>query len=181
MAGKDIPESQIKELLLNGRTATLRGFKSKSGKKFDARIAFSKDDTGKITGLRFDFDDLEQPKLKDVNCPLCGGDIVKTMFGYGCSNYNKDVEDSCRFAIGKIAGVKLNDSQVKQLLTTKKTDVITGFLSKNGSRFDAPLKLTENGQIVYDFPEKPKPVDTSLQCPRCKEKLLRKSQWYYEF
>lgn len=180
MAGKDIPESQIKELLLNGRTATLRGFKSKSGKKFDARIAFSKDETGKITGLRFDFDDLEQPKLKDVNCPLCGGDIVKTMFGYGCSNYNKDVEDSCRFAIGKIAGVKLNDSQVKQLLTTKKTDVITGFLSKNGSRFDAPLKLTENGQIVYDFPEKPKPVDTSLQCPRCKEKLLRKSQWYYE-
>ncbi len=181
MAGKDIPEAQVRELLLNGRTSTIRGFKSKAGKKFDARIALSKNEEGKVTGLKFDFDDLEQPKLKDVQCPLCKGDIVKTMFGYGCSNYNKDDESkSCRFSISKISGVKLNDSQVKQLLTTKKTDVITGFLSKNGTKFEAPLKLTEEGQIVFDFPERAKPEETSLMCPRCKEKKLFKSQWYYE-
>lgn len=181
MAGKDIPESQIKELLTNGRTATIRGFKSKAGKKFDARIALSKDEEGKVTGLKFDFTDLEQPKVKDVQCPLCGGDIVKTPFGYGCSNYDKDNESkSCRFSIGKISGVKLNDSQVKQLLTFKKTDVIKGFLSKNGTRFEAPLKLTEEGQIVFDFPEREKPEETNLICPRCKEKKLFKSQWYYE-
>lgn len=181
MAGKDIPESQIKELLTNGRTATIRGFKSKAGKKFDARIALSKDEEGKVTGLKFDFTDLEQPKVKDVQCPLCGGDIVKTPFGYGCSNYDKDNESkSCRFSIGKISGVKLNDSQVKQLLTFKKTDVIKGFLSKNGTRFEAPLKLTEEGQIVFDFPEREKLEETNLICPRCKEKKLFKSQWYYE-
>lgn len=181
MAGKDIPEAQIKELLTNGRTATIRGFKSKTGKKFDARIALSKDEEGKVTGLKFDFDDLEQPKVKDVQCPLCGGDIVKTQFGYGCSNYNKDDESkSCRFSVGKISGVKLNDSQVKQLLTNKKTDVIQGFVSKNGSKFEAPLKLTDEGKIVFDFPERPKPVETNLDCPRCKEHKLKKSQWYYE-
>jgi len=181
MAGKDITEAQVKELLTAGRTSTIRGFKSKAGKKFDARIALSKNEEGKVTGLKFDFDDLEQPKLKDVQCPLCKGDIVKTMFGYGCSNYNKDDESkSCRFSIGKISGVKLNDSQVKQLLTTKKTDVITGFLSKSGTKFDAPLKLTEEGQIVFDFPERAKPEETNLMCPRCKEKKLFKSQWYYE-
>lgn len=181
MAGKDIPEAQIKELLTNGRTSTMRGFKSKTGKKFDARIALSKDSEGKVTGLKFDFEDLEQPKLKDVQCPLCGGDIVKTPFGYGCSNYSKEDESkSCRFSIGKISGVKLNDSQVKQLLTLKKTDVIQGFLSKNGSKFEAPLKLTEEGQIVFDFPERPKPTETNLICPRCKEQKLKKSQWYYE-
>lgn len=181
MAGKDIPEAQIKELLTNGRTSTMRGFKSKTGKKFDARIALSKDSEGKVTGLKFDFEDLEQPKLKDVQCPLCGGDIVKTPFGYGCSNYSKEDENkSCRFSIGKISGVKLNDSQVKQLLTIKKTDVIQGFLSKNGSKFEAPLKLTEEGQIVFDFPERPKPTETNLICPRCKEQKLKKSQWYYE-
>ena len=181
MAGKDIPEAQIKELLNNGRTATIRGFKSKTGKKFDARVALSKDEEGKVTGLKFDFEDLEQPKVKDVQCPLCGGDIVKTPFGYGCSNYNKDDESkSCRFSIGKISGVKVNDSQVKQLLTIKKTDVIHGFLSKNGTKFDAPLKLTEEGQIAFDFPEKPKPTETNLTCPRCKERKLFKSQWYYE-
>lgn len=181
MAGKDIPESQIKELLINGRTATLRGFKSKSGKKFDARIALSKDENGVVTGLKFDFEDLEKPKLKDVVCPLCGGDIVKTLFGYGCANYNKaDENNSCRFAIGKIGGVKLNDSQVKQLLTVKKTDVIQGFLSKNGTHFEAPLKLTADGQVIFDFPKRPKPTETSLECPRCKTHKLLKSQWYYE-
>lgn len=181
MAGKDISEAQVKELLLNGKTATIRGFKSKAGKKFDARIVFAKDENGKITGLKFDFDDLEQPKLKDTQCPLCKGDIIKTQFGYGCSNYDKNDESkSCRFAIGKIGGVKLNDSQVKQLLSVKKTDVISGFTSKNGSKFEAALKLTDEGQIVFDFPERPKPVDTTLDCPRCKEKKLKKSQWYYE-
>lgn len=181
MAGRDIPEGQIKELLTNGRTATIRGFKSKTGKKFDARIALAKDEDGKVTGLKFDFEDLEQPKLKDAKCPLCGGDIVKTTFGYGCANYNKeDEENSCRFSIGKISGVKLNDGQVRQLLTTKKTDVIQGFLSKNGSKFDAPLKLTKEGQIVFDFPERPAATETTVTCPRCKEKLLKKSQWYYE-
>lgn len=181
MAGRDIPEAQIKELLTNGRTGTIRGFKSKTGKKFDARIALSKDPEGKVTGLKFDFDDLEQPKLKDAKCPLCGGDIVKTPFGYGCANYNKDdVEHSCRFIIGKIGGVKLNDSQVRQLLATKKTDVITGFTSKTGKKFDAPLKLNTEGQIVFDFPDRPQPVETSLTCPRCKEHKLKKGQWYYE-
>lgn len=181
MAGKDLTESAVKELLTVGRTSTLRGFKSKNGKKFDARVALSKDEAGKITGLKFDFEDIEQPKLKEVTCPLCGGDIVKTPFGYGCSNYNREEEEkSCRFAIGKISGVKLNDSQVKELLTHKKTEMITGFLSKNGTKFDAPLKLSKEGQIVFDFPERPQPVETNLLCPRCKEKKLKKSQWYYE-
>ena len=182
MAGKDISEAQVKELLTSGRTSTIRGFKSKTGKKFDARVVFSKDEEGKITGLKFDFEDLEQPKLKDVKCPMCGGDIVKTPFGYGCSKYNKDdAERSCRFSINnQIAGVKINDRIVKQLLTDKKTEVIQGFLSKNGSKFDAPLKLNESGQVVFDFPDRPQPTETGLDCPKCKAHRLKKSQWYYE-
>ena len=182
MAGKDISEAQLKELLTNGRTATIRGFVSKAGKKFDARIALNKDETGKITGLKFDFDDLELPKVKDAKCPLCGGDVIKTSFGYGCANYNReDVEHSCRFFINqKIAGVKMTDSIVKRLLATKKTEVIQGFVSKSGSKFDAPLKLNEDGQIIFDFPDRPEPTETTLDCPKCKEKKMKKSQWYYE-
>lgn len=122
MAGKDISETQIKELLTNGKTSTIRGFKSKAGKKFDARVIFNHDEAGKITGLKFDFDDIEQQKLKDVVCPMCGGEIVKTSFGYGCSNYNRnDVEHSCHFSIQhKIAGIKISDTLVKQLLNNKK-------------------------------------------------------------
>ena len=178
MAEKSLTESQIKELLLNGRTGTIRGFKSKNGKKFDARIALKKED-GKVTGLQFDFTDLEPVKIKDVICPLCGGDIVQTPFGYGCANYRKEDENSCRFSIGTIAGVKLKEAQVKKLLTDRKTDVIEGFIAKTGMKFDAPLKLTEEGKIAFDFPEKPKPVETELACPKCGKKLM-KGQWYYE-
>ena len=182
MAGKDLSEAQVRELLTNGKTAAIRGFKSKAGKKFDARVTFSRDEDGKITGLKFDFDDIEPQKLKDVNCPLCGGEIVKTMFGYGCSNYNKDdAEHSCRFAINnKIAGLKISDSAVKQLLTNKKTDVIEGFLAKSGAKFDASLKLTADGQVAFDFPDRPAPIETKLACPRCNVHKLKKSQWYYE-
>ena len=179
MGEKTLNEAQVKQLLTEGRTATIRGFKSKTGKKFDARIALNKDESGKVIGLKYDFSDVEAPKLKDVKCPVCGGDMVKTPFGYGCANYKKDDPESCRFSVGQIAGVKLKEAQVKELLTNGKTGVIEGFIAKTGMKFDAPLKLTKEGQITFDFPEKPKPVETTVKCPRCGE-LLKKSQWYYE-
>ena len=179
MGEKTLNEAQVKQLLTEGRTATIRGFKSKTGKKFDARIALKKDESGKVIGLKYDFSDVEAPKLKDVKCPVCSGDMVKTPFGYGCANYKKDDPESCRFSVGQIAGVKLKEAQVKELLTNGKTGVIEGFIAKTGMKFDAPLKLTKEGQITFDFPEKPKPVETTVKCPRCGE-LLKKSQWYYE-
>lgn len=178
LAGRDLTESQVKSLLTDGRTETIRGFKSKTGKKFDACVALETDETGRKY-LKFDFDHAEAKKIKDVSCPLCGGDIVQTPFGYGCANYKKDDPESCRFSVGQIAGVKLKEAQVKELLTNGKTGVIEGFIAKTGMKFDAPLKLTKEGQITFDFPEKPKPVETTVKCPRCGE-LLKKSQWYYE-
>ena len=179
MAEKSLTESQVKELLTNGRTGTIRGFKSKTGKKFDARVVLSRDEAGKVTGLKFDFTDLEPVKVKDVKCPLCGGEVIQTPFGYGCANYSKDNPESCKFAIGTIAGVKLKEAQVKELLLRGKTEVIKGFIAKTGMMFDAPLKLTPEGQVTFDFPEKPKPVDTTLKCPKCGH-FMKKSQWYYE-
>ena len=180
LAEKSLTESNVRELLTDGITGTIRGFKSKSGKKFDARVALSKDEEGKVTGIKFDFNDLEPVKVKDVVCPLCKGDIIVTPFGYGCSNFKKDdPEHSCRFMIGKIASVKLKEAHVKQLLTIGKTEVIEGFVARTGMKFDAPLKLTEDGQVTFDFPEKPKPVETNVACPKCQKKML-KGQWQYE-
>jgi DNA topoisomerase-3 len=69
---------------------------------------------------------------------------------------------------------------VKQLLNNKKTDIIEGFLSKSGNKFNAALKLTDSGQVIFDFPDRPEPIDTNLACPRCKAYKLKKSQWFYE-
>ena len=179
MADKAIPEAQVKKLLTTGFTDTIRGFKSKDGKRFDARVALSKDEDGIVTGLKFDFNDLEPVTVKDVKCPVCGGKIAVTPFGYGCTNYKKDDPESCRFVIGKIAGVKLKEAHVKQLLTEGKTEVISGFVAKTGMMFDAPLRLGKEGRIEFDFPEKEQPVDSNVACPKC-SKLMKKAQWNYE-
>ncbi len=57
--------------------------------------------------------------------------------------------------------------------------MISGFVAKTGMKFDAPLKLTEDGDITFDFPEKPKPVESEIDCPKCGKKLM-KTQWKYE-
>ena len=179
MADKSFTETQVRQLLTEGVTETIRGFKAKSGKRFDARVALAKDESGKVTGLKFDFNNVEPKKVKDVKCPKCGGDIVVAPFGFVCENHRKDDPDSCSFVVGKIASVRMKESQLKELLLRKKTDVITGFVAKTGMKFDAPLKLTETGDIAFDFPEKPKPVPTTVPCPGC-GKMLMKSQWKYE-
>ena len=179
MAEKAFTETQVKQLLTDGITETMRGFKSKSGKRFDARVALNKDENGKVTGLKFDFDNVEAKKVKDVVCPKCGGAITVAPFGFVCENNKRDDPSSCNFMVGKIASVKIKESQLKELLIRKKTDVIEGFVAKTGMKFDAPLKLTEEGDIAFDFPEKPKPVETKVACPRC-GKMLMKSQWRYE-
>ena len=47
-------------------------------------------------------------------------------------------------------------------------------------KFDAPLKLTPEGQIAFDFPEKPKPVETTLAVPEMRENVKEDASGMYE-
>ena len=178
IAGKALGVDDLTELLTTGKTGLIRGFTARNKKKFNACLKLEQTEDGR-KNIAFDFSQNDAAVVPDVVCPICGGAIVETSFGFGCANYRQDDPDSCRFAIGKIAGVSLKEAQVKELLLRGKTDVIKGFVAKTGMKFDAPLKLTPEGQIAFDFPEKPKPVETTLACPKC-GKMLKKSQWYYE-
>lgn len=94
--------------MANGRTETIKGFKSKSGKRFNACLVLKKEPVTEgsekmHTVVAFDFDNVEDEIIKDVVCPLCGGQIKKTSFGYGCVNYKGDEPGSCRFSVGQIA------------------------------------------------------------------------------
>lgn len=93
IAGKDLNISQVKELLTTGRTGTIRGFTSKNKKKFDACLMLAEDENG-VKSLKFDFEHVEAKKVRNVVCPLCGGEIVQTPFGYGCTHYDRTREDS---------------------------------------------------------------------------------------
>ena len=61
-------------------------------------MALETDETGRKY-LKFDFDHAEAKKIKDVSCPLCGGDIVQTPFGYGCANYKKMIRKAAVFPL----------------------------------------------------------------------------------
>ncbi len=76
----------------------------------------------------------------EAKCPLCGGVIGTTSFGYGCRNYKSD-GSGCGFSIGTIAKKRLSENEVIQLLSEKKIANVKGFRSKNGRLFDAGLEL----------------------------------------
>lgn len=81
-------------------------------------------------------------------CPLCGCDVTRTTFGYGCSGY----KEGCKFSINNvILGRVISKSNVIMLLKDGKTSKIEGFVSKKtGKEFSAYLKL-ENGKAVFEF------------------------------
>lgn len=81
-------------------------------------------------------------------CPVCGRDVVRTRFGYGCSGY----KEGCKFSVNSVICDRvISLANMKMLLETGKTSKIEGFVSKRtGKTFSASLKL-ENGKAVFDF------------------------------
>lgn len=80
-------------------------------------------------------------------CPLCGKDVKRGKYSYGCMGYR----EGCKFSIGlSICGRAVSVSNVKLLLENGKSSKIRGFVSKKGNLFDAYLKLAD-GKCVFDF------------------------------
>ena len=81
-------------------------------------------------------------------CPVCGKNVVRNRYGYGCEGYM----EGCKFFVGNIiCGRVISISNMRQLLKTGKTYKIEGFVSKRtGKKFDAQLRL-DNGRAVFDF------------------------------
>lgn len=74
-------------------------------------------------------------------CPKCGnGTIVARKSFYGCSNYKSGCKQTFP---GIFLKKKLTVPQVKLLCTKGKTNVIKGFTSADGKKFDASLELKE--------------------------------------
>ncbi len=182
IAQKQMTETNVIELLKEGHTSTIRGFKGKSGKKFDACLVLNKNEEGKAE-VSFDFENVEAKTVKDAVCPVCGGEIVKTPFGYGCKNYNKEKpEEGCRFNLGQISGVKLKDAQVKELVTNGITEKISGFKSKSGKSFEAKLALNkdEEGKVTgvkFVFEDEDELME-GLKCPKCGASIIKGHMGY---
>lgn len=79
-------------------------------------------------------------------CIKCEGKIVDKGTFYGCDQYQKT---KCNVTFSKkILGKSITKTALKQLLNGEQTDVIKGFI-KDGSQFDASIKLKEDGKITF--------------------------------
>ncbi len=82
-------------------------------------------------------------------CPLCGKEVVRGKFSYGCKGYR----EGCNFRLNLfICSRAISVSNAKQLLETGRTAKIKNFISKkSGKAFDAYLRLESDGNAVFDF------------------------------
>lgn len=103
-----------------------------------------------------------------IPCPKCGSPLEIAPWGYVCH------QESCGFKVGHtIAGRMLSHEEMKKLLSSGKSDLISGFKSKKGSTFSATLVMNEEGNIAFDFSDNPdNRVPTEFKCPKCGKTLL---------
>jgi DNA topoisomerase-3 len=90
-------------------------------------------------------------------CPLCkqngiSSDVYEMSKSYSCEN------KECKFTlwknIQKNGTKKISKAQAKKMLSTGKSDLIKGLISKDGTKeFSAYLILHENGNITFEFPK----------------------------
>ena len=82
-------------------------------------------------------------------CPLCGGEVVKGKFSYGCKGYREGCHFRIRFTV---CGRTLSIGEARTLLTEGRTPLLEGFVSrKTGKNFSAALVLNAEGEAVFDF------------------------------
>lgn len=100
-------------------------------------------------------DDADNGFYGDIvgKCPVCGCDVKKGRYSYGCTGYKA----GCKFRINLVIAKRvISVSNAKLLLETGKSGFINGFVSKSGTPFSAYLKL-ENDKTVFEFDNTKKP------------------------
>jgi DNA topoisomerase-3 len=116
----------------------------------DGAVAIAREEIGRVFGGGDLGDDRDTGFYGDSvgTCPLCGNEVVKGKYSYGCRGY----KEGCTFRINlSICKRPIPIHQAKKLLSEGKTDLLGGFISpRTGNSFDAALRL-EGGKAVFDF------------------------------
>ena len=79
-------------------------------------------------------------------CPLCGNEIIKGKYNYGCRDYK-----NCSFKIPvTLCGRIISKNEAAEILANGTSRELEGFISKKGLNFKAKLKI-DGEKVVFDF------------------------------
>lgn len=182
LAGRQFETGEMEQLITQREIGPLQGFRSKTGRLFNASVKLTDE-----FEMKFDFggdaeDDAVQIDFTGLEslgrCPRCGNRVFDLGMSYTCEK-STGAERSCNFKIGKIILKRpLEREEVIKLLQTGKTDLLTKFMSKKGRPFSAYLVAGPDGRIGFEFEAKePKPRRNTTETadepppPRAKPKI----------
>jgi len=145
VSGKTLSEKDITSLVTSGRTMELKGFRSKTGKEFAARLVLEQE--GKLS---FEFvDHNKDAEGNDLLCPRCQHPVKVFPTVVRCS------DEACGWKMWRtVAGKTITEPMLHELLRKGRTAVVKGFRSKAGKTFDASLCLNDSHEVGFDFPKK---------------------------
>ncbi len=174
VAGRQLEIAEIEELLTKGSVGPLQGFRSKKGFLFAAVIKM-----GAEFKPEFDFGN-EQTKDGEAavaidftgkeplgKCPKCGARVFDAGMNYICENATGPAK-TCTFRSGKIILQQaIEPAQIVKMLTTGKTDLLKGFVSKkNNRKFEAFLVLKDGGTAFEFAPREKKGKAGAAKTPK---------------
>jgi len=164
LLGREWSPEEVAELISRRYIGPLSGFRSKQGRPFSAGIRLTED-----LRLEFDFGQASAADAEEVPdfsnqaalgaCPKCGARVFEHGVSYVCEKAFGP-RRSCDFRSGKmILQQAVEPEQMRKLLATGRTDLLTGFVSRRtGRKFKARLAAGNDGAINFEF-EARKPRD----------------------
>jgi DNA topoisomerase-3 len=156
-SGREWSPEEIAELVTKRVIGPLTGFRSRMGKPFAAVVRLSDE-------LRAEFDFGQDKDEAPVDfsgqeplgkCPKCESRVFEHGMAYTCEKAVGPGK-SCVFRSGRmILQQPIERAQMKKLLDTGRTDLLTAFVSKKGRRFKAFLVKQPDGKIGFEFQQRP--------------------------
>jgi DNA topoisomerase III len=155
-SGREWSADEVATLISKRVIGPLTGFRSRMGKPFAAVVRLTDD-----FRAEFDFGQDKDEAPVDFSgqeplgkCPKCGNRVFEHGMAYTCEKA-VGPDKSCDFRSGRmILQQPIEREQMKKLLATGKTDLLSAFVSKKGRRFKAFLVKQPDGRIGFEFQAK---------------------------
>jgi len=154
-SGREWSTDEVAELITKRNVGPLTGFRSRMGKPFAAVVKLTDElrpefDFGQAGGEGEEAPDFSGQEPLGA-CPKDSGRVFEHGMAYVCENA-VGPKRTCDFRSGRmILQQPIEREQMKKLLATGRTDLLTGFVSKKGRRFKAFLVKTPDGKIGFEF------------------------------